>query len=177
MTTRTARTVCNFNLNVMRRLTCVTPLSFEFSTEEPVSLIASGHVVLKHRGNYPAGVGWGLKLGLRGPFVTLADLRATYGATSQPPTLPSWIYGGVSSGNIEPAALHYFAAPISGAREISAPGYYRAEVWANCHGSTAGPALSLGDSVVELLIEGGEPQNSVTWRLESDPLLPARLPG
>lgn len=164
MTIRT-KTVCTFNLNLMKKLTCITPLAFEFKADEPSIMTARGHIVLKHRGNYPAGVGWGLMVGIRGPFPSLEALRASYGPTSQPPTTPVWINGAVSSGNIEPMALHYFAAPITASEEIEECGYYRAEVWGACHGSTAGPALNPTDSVVELLVEGTAPQNSVAWEL------------
>lgn len=181
------KTVCPSSLDLMKMLTCITPLACEFVITEPTALTAHGHIVLKHRGNhrakdgdYQVGVGWGLMVGFRGPFSSLTGLRASAGeyiqpTTTQPPTFPTWIYGAVSSGNIEPAALHYFAAPITAADQLTAPGYYRAEVWGCCHGSSIGVDLLPTDSVVELLVEGVAPQNSVTWELRPGLLSSARL--
>lgn len=154
----------DWNLNICLARTPLHPAFQVFYVDCPSILRATGHIGLKHRQNYGGyGVGWGLKLGVRGPFATEAEANPSVSVGGSEPT---YIRGAQVSGNIEPAALHYAQAPIAACETLDEPGWYRVELWANCHGSSAGPALSPTSSVVEVHISGGvNPENTIIYEI------------
>jgi hypothetical protein len=169
--------VLTWDLDIMVKHTHVAPLAVEFEIVEPTILVASGHAVIRHRKNYPCGIGWGLYQGVRGPFASIALLRASVNeaVTSQPATLPTWI--GIVSGNLE-REEHYKAIPITGARQLTESGFYRVETWASLHGSTACSSTPTAPehSYASFLIESSGPQNQITYRLIPGTLSPRRIP-
>lgn len=156
--------IIDWNVNICVARTPLHPAFQVFYIDCPSIFRASGHIGLKHRGNYSGyGVGWGLLIGMRGPFETeaLANPSVTVGGAE-----PRYIRGAQISGNIEPAALHYAQAPITACEDLAEPGWYRAELWGNCHGSTAGPTLSPSSSVVEVYISAGvNPTNTIVYEV------------
>lgn len=148
--------------------TPMSPTFHVFEVAAPLRVVVIGHIGIMHRGNYPAGVGWGIKFGIRGPAPTQNDVcpALSYPFASQ----PAWIKGAKITGNIEPAALHYAYPTITGRIEIQEPGFYRLEGWGICHGSTAGPVLTPDQSVVSVNAAGGDtdPENNILYFI--DPL-------
>lgn len=129
----------------------------------------TGHIGLKHRGNYNGPdqlCGWGVRGAVRGPYATKAALDAIQ--CSPGINMPVWLQGCKDAGNLT-ISQHYITAKVTGYALLTQPGWYRWEVWCGCHGSTAGTQLGAGDSVVEINGEGGayDPYNNLIIRLET----------
>lgn len=162
---RLIRKAITWNVNLLATPTPIAPAFQTFEITEPSALTISGHVGLKHRGNYstvqgqPCSAGWGLLAGLRGPAPTQADVMPTFSPSGPYPQ--KWVCA--TAGNIgHPAhldgAAHYAYPALHGLHLIETPGWYRFELWGSCHGSTIGnpPNLPATSSVVEINPEGAQ---------------------
>lgn len=158
--TRILHRLIDWSVDLRVAVTPITPAFATFEVKEETHLEVVGHVGLSHRGNYPVGVGWGLRLGLRGPATSEAAVTV---AVSPGVNAPSWIKGAKTTGNIVSHAEHYASPAITGYRKL-APGWYRLELWGNSHGATNGPKLGEQDAVVEV-IGSEDPQNNIIIRL------------
>lgn len=152
-----------WNVNICVANTPLSPSFATFYVAEESHLEIYAHVGLRHRGNYPVGVGWGLRAGIRGPFATEQETAVGVGVNIN---APSWIKGAKTGGNIISYDQHYADAVLTGYMRLK-PGWYRVELWANGHGATNGPVLRWSDSVVEVNAAGGydDPYNSITYKL------------
>lgn len=101
-------------------------LTVTFQTTAPVDVTTLGHVNLKHR-CFPGVTAVGYAVAIYAKHApTLAGLDAA------PRT---WLATG--SGNIVNCAHHYQDVPLDSYTRLSAPGWYRYEVWAKSYSSDA----------------------------------------
>lgn len=141
-------------------MTPIAPAFATFQVRQDTHLEVIAHVGLAHRGNYPVGVGWGLRWGLRGPMPSEGAVSPSVGPGVNP---PPWIKGAKAAGNIASYAEHYASPAITAYKRLT-PGWYRLELWGNSHGATNGPLLHYTDAVVE--VRGSEdPHNNIIIRL------------
>lgn len=143
----------------------------KFQVNLATNVQISGHIGLKHRGNYSSAanpqqlVGWGVRGAIRGPFISEAAINAVQCGPAT--NMPGWLLGCKDSGNLT-LEQHYATAQINGYAKLTQPGWYRFEIWGNCHGSTDGPPFGPNESFVEVNGEGGalDPYNNIVIRLE-----------
>lgn len=131
----------------------------------PTRLSIASKVSLKLEG-YSYGIGYGMSFALRGPSETYSGVAVPVSLGDTP---PAFIEGGLDGGNIEPPALHYARTVVMTSVELSQPGFYRIEPYMNVHGSSADPNvgnLTINDSLAKVLVEGAQPHNFTTYRLE-----------
>ena len=118
-------------------------------------------------------LGWGFRGAFRGPCTTQAavEVYTTVNASGSV-NAPSWLKGAKVADNLMSLERHYAVVPIMWTGELSAPGWYRFEVWGAMHGSRyalgspnyPNPYQLPNDfSAVEINAEGGaaDPYNSL----------------
>jgi len=129
-------------------------LTVTFQTTGPVDVTTLGHVNLKHR-CFPGVTAVGYAVAIYYKYATTPEGLNAAG----------WTWLATSSGNITSCAHHYADAGLDGYARLTAPGWYRVEVWGKSHSSDA-PGV---DGLLEVNNEGGGTVNQLIVRVEDAP--------
>ena len=91
---------------------------------KPVGIWIWFNADVSHRDVTPGAIDFSMHLGIRGPVANAADFPLDPFCA-----YPPWIPGGVMGGNILSRTHHYGHATMTTYTEVTAPGWYRVEVW------------------------------------------------